>query len=173
MDWFYADTNHQQQGPVTEARLIELIQSGEVPQSSLVWREGMGDWVPASQVLNLPVSNAMSPSQTPAEPGMVPETPPAVSNTLPESVGPPIPSGTVPTYLWQSIVCVVLCCWPLAVPAIIFACKVDPALKRGDLAAAQEASRNAKGWCIASFIAGLLVFIFIVVVGILDESGAF
>lgn len=43
MDWYYAE-NEQQQGPVDDARMIELIREGRVTRSTLVWRTGMPDW---------------------------------------------------------------------------------------------------------------------------------
>jgi uncharacterized RDD family membrane protein YckC len=51
-EWFYA-LNGAQQGPVSKATLMQLLSSGQVPVDSLVWREGMGDWVAASTVPEL------------------------------------------------------------------------------------------------------------------------
>ena len=45
MNWFYADGG-KQQGPIDEAQLVALIQSGKITQETLVWREGMADWLP-------------------------------------------------------------------------------------------------------------------------------
>lgn len=47
MDWFYA-LNEEQQGPVTDSQLDELIRAGTVAPNTLVWREGMADWKPIS-----------------------------------------------------------------------------------------------------------------------------
>ncbi len=45
MNWFYADGG-KQQGPIDEAQLVALIQSGKITQETLVWREGMAEWLP-------------------------------------------------------------------------------------------------------------------------------
>lgn len=34
-------------GPVSASELRQLVVSGEIPAESLVWRDGMGDWLPA------------------------------------------------------------------------------------------------------------------------------
>ncbi len=49
MKWFYVE-NGQQAGPVEEAQLGELIQSGKLRADTLVWHEGMAAWQPFSAV---------------------------------------------------------------------------------------------------------------------------
>lgn len=51
-EWYYA-LNGAQQGPVSREVLLQLLGSRQLPATSLVWREGMADWVAASQVLEL------------------------------------------------------------------------------------------------------------------------
>jgi uncharacterized RDD family membrane protein YckC len=48
MNWHYA-VGGQQQGPVDDAQLDALIRSGQVNQDTLVWREGMANWLPLRQ----------------------------------------------------------------------------------------------------------------------------
>jgi uncharacterized RDD family membrane protein YckC len=43
MDWHYAEGG-QQLGPVSEERLLELVQTGSVTPDTLVWRPGMAEW---------------------------------------------------------------------------------------------------------------------------------
>ena len=50
--WYYAD-GARKVGPVAEAALRERLSSGEVPAAALVWRKGMADWAPASEVAAL------------------------------------------------------------------------------------------------------------------------
>ena len=45
MEWFYVKAG-EQQGPVDEAALAELRSSGAIADNTLVWKEGMGDWIP-------------------------------------------------------------------------------------------------------------------------------
>jgi len=49
MKWYYVE-NGQQAGPVEEAQLGELIQSGKLRGETLVWYEGMAAWQPLSAV---------------------------------------------------------------------------------------------------------------------------
>jgi hypothetical protein len=58
-------------------------------------------------------------------------------------------SATVPNYLVPAIISI-FCCWPLAIPAIIFATQVNGKIAAGDTAGAQDASKKAKMF---SFIA--------------------
>lgn|ERR671914_565243 len=84
---------------------------------------------------------------------------------------PPPPAGgsaTVPNYLVPAIISI-FCCWPLAIPAIIFATQVNGKVAAGDIAGAQEASKKAKMF---SFIAiglgllGILIYIIMLVLGV-------
>ncbi len=50
--WFY-EVAGTPRGPVPRSRLVDLLRSGEVSPESLVWSEGMADWLPASQVAGL------------------------------------------------------------------------------------------------------------------------
>jgi hypothetical protein len=66
----------------------------------------------------------------------------------------PAPSN----YLVQSILVTLCCCLPFGIPAIVFASRVDGAVRSGDMAAAQLASASAKKWCWIGFISGLVVW---------------
>ncbi|QQS09927.1 MAG: RDD family protein [Phycisphaerales bacterium] len=50
--WYYA-LGSSRFGPVPMGRLVELIRVGQVRPETLVWREGMGDWVAARSVAEL------------------------------------------------------------------------------------------------------------------------
>jgi uncharacterized RDD family membrane protein YckC len=68
MAWYYSDGG-QQAGPVEDAQLEQLLQSGRIQPETLVWREGMASWKPYSQVR----SGAGDASEPPV---MVAEAPP-------------------------------------------------------------------------------------------------
>ena len=69
-------------------------------------------------------------------------------------------SATVPNYLVPAIISI-FCCWPLAIPAIIFATQVNGKVAAGDIAGAQDASKKAK---MVSFIAiGLGILCYVIV----------
>jgi hypothetical protein len=77
-------------------------------------------------------------------------------------------SATVPNYLVPAIISI-FCCWPLAIPAIIFAVQVNNKVQAGDVAGAQDASKKAKMF---SFIAiglgvlGILCYVIMMVLGV-------
>jgi uncharacterized RDD family membrane protein YckC len=45
MNWYYVE-NGQQAGPVDDAQLMELRRSGRIQADTLVWREGLANWIP-------------------------------------------------------------------------------------------------------------------------------
>jgi len=61
-----------------------------------------------------------------------------------------------PTYLWQSIVVLLLCCWPFGIPAVVFAAQVSSKYNRGDYNGALAASGKAKMWAIIALVCGLI-----------------
>ena len=84
---------------------------------------------------------------------------------------PPPPAGgsaTVPNYLVPAILSI-FCCWPLAIPAIIFATQVNGKVAAGDIAGAQDSSKKAKMF---SFIAiglgllGILCYVIMLILGV-------
>jgi interferon-induced transmembrane protein len=77
-------------------------------------------------------------------------------------------SATVPNYMVPAIISI-FCCWPLAIPAIIFAVQVNNKVQAGDIAGAQDASKKAKMF---SFIAiglgvlGIVCYVIMMVLGV-------
>lgn len=59
MSWYYAD-NNERRGPVEDAAFQELVRAGTVKPDTLVWREGMTNWIPYSQA----VPSAGAPAST-------------------------------------------------------------------------------------------------------------
>jgi len=81
---------------------------------------------------------------------------------------PPPPAGgsaTVPNYLVPAFISI-FCCWPLAIPAIIFAVQVNNKVTAGDIAGAQDASKKAKMFSFIAIglgLAGTLIYIIMIV----------
>ncbi len=74
---------------------------------------------------------------------------------------PPPPAGgtaTVPNYLVPAIISI-FCCWPLAIPAIIFATQVNGKVAAGDVAGAQDSSKKAKMFSFIAIGIGLAGYI--------------
>jgi hypothetical protein len=88
---------------------------------------------------------------------------------------PPPPAGgsaTVPNYLVPAIISI-FCCWPLAIPAIIFATQVNGKVQAGDIAGAQEASKKAKMFSFLAIGLGLLgIICYVIFVLVLGVGGA-
>lgn len=80
-------------------------------------------------------------------------------NWTPPSAGG---SATIPNYMVPAIISI-FCCWPLAIPAIIFAAKVNGLVAAGDTAGAQDASKKAKMF---SFIAIGLGLVWWIIIGL-------
>lgn len=84
---------------------------------------------------------------------------------------PPPPAGgsaTVPNYLVPAIISI-FCCWPLAIPAIIFATQVNGKVAAGDIAGAQEAAKKAKMFAFIAIglgLLGILIYIIMLVLGV-------
>ncbi|MDP0491649.1 MAG: GYF domain-containing protein [Verrucomicrobiota bacterium JB023] len=59
--WFYSE-NGEQKGPVSLEVLKAKLQTGELAPGTLVWRDGMTDWLPASQVQELGAGGQLGPA---------------------------------------------------------------------------------------------------------------
>jgi hypothetical protein len=93
---------------------------------------------------------------------------------------PPAAGGTatVPNYLVPAIISI-FCCWPLAIPAIIFATQVNGKVAAGDIAGAEDASKKAKmfsyialGIGILEIIFGIIYVVFVVGIAALSAGGS-
>jgi hypothetical protein len=71
-------------------------------------------------------------------------------------------SATVPNNMVLAIISI-FCCWPLAIPAIIFASQVNQKLAAGDVAGAQDASKKAKTFSYIAFGLGALWIVFVII----------
>ena len=49
-EWMYLNAG-EQGGPESEETIVAWIQSGQLAADSMVWQEGMEDWVPANTVI--------------------------------------------------------------------------------------------------------------------------
>jgi len=83
---------------------------------------------------------------------------------------PPPASGggaaTVPNYLVPAIISI-FCCWPLAIPAIIFAAQVNSKLAAGNTAGAVDSSKKAKMFSFIAIGLGVLLILIYVIMMIL------
>ena len=151
--WYYSK-NGMQLGPISTEELSGKARGGEVLSSDLIWKEGMPDWKPLAQVPEFQATGGFS------------NPPPVGMGSVPIQRPPIYPAGyavgSVPNYLWQSIVVTVLCCLPFGVVSIVHAAKVDSLLAQGDIVGASAASQSAKKWAIAGVASwGALIALYI------------
>jgi len=80
MDWYYVDAG-KQSGPVTEGEIDQLAATGRIQVQTLVWHEGMDNWLPLGQV----------------KPGSATAPPPPLSTAAAASGGPTVASTPAST----------------------------------------------------------------------------
>lgn len=133
--WYYA-RGGQQVGPVSEAQLRALINQGALQPTDLVWRDGMAQWQPVSQVADL-------------------AGPAPVSYYNPQA-GMRSGGTPPPTYLVQAILVTLCCCLPFGIVSIVQAAQVSSLYQAGDYNGAMVKSESAKKWSLVGFICGLI-----------------
>lgn len=144
MAQWYSGRDGQQYGPFEEAQMKSMVADGRVLSSDLVWREGMPQWVPASNVPELFPSGA--------NPGTQQQT--FRAQTLGYGGGTYSSAesfrGQAQTAMILSLVgilCVGIICGPLA---IVFACQAFNGMKR-------SGNEDGKGMATAGLIIGIIV----------------
>lgn len=164
--WYFAQ-NNQQHGPVSEEELKFKIRSGILVGSSLVWKEGMSDWKPASAVTEFsmlvgsPISSSErlgSSNETPpfSDPYSPPQNSPVPSFSPPTQTGPPINGGGILAF---GIMVTMLCCMPFGIAGIVYAAQINSKQSVGDYLGAQESARIAMMWNWIGFGIGLVMYV--------------
>ena len=161
--WYFAK-NNKQQGPVTGSDLKKMVLSGEVAGTDLVWRDGMKDWVPASEVSNFEasVSGQAAVPQFPATGQLSQAYPPGVHGQV---VGPPRTNSSAIVSLVCGITGMTGCICGLTVIASIVAVIMGHVARREirESAGAQLGDGMALAGLIMGYleiviIAGMMVF---------------
>ena len=70
----------------------------------------------------------------------------------------------IPNYLVWAIICIFLC-WPTAIPAIVYASRVDGQVASGDIDGARTSSEKAKSWAVLSTAIAAFLFILAIILG--------
>jgi uncharacterized RDD family membrane protein YckC len=55
MQWYYA-INGQRQGPITQADFEQLVRDGQIKPDTLIWRQGMANWMAYAAVMGVPAT---------------------------------------------------------------------------------------------------------------------
>lgn len=155
MSQYYYTDGKERFGPFTLEQLREKNITGE----TLVWKEGMADWLPAKSVSDLNslfyASDTFQPTSSVPFTTSVPEAPPK-------------------NWLVESILVTILCCLPLGIVGIVNATKVESLWNTGQREAALKASQEAGKWVKIGFIAGLVViglYILLMIFGVVASVG--
>ncbi|MDL2231685.1 GYF domain-containing protein [Porphyromonadaceae bacterium OttesenSCG-928-L07] len=87
---YHASINGQQSGPYTLDQLKQMVVNGQFTSTTLVWKNGMGNWEPASNVQEMAALFGSVPPPMPSAP--TPPPPPTAQTP------PPPPAGAMAEY---------------------------------------------------------------------------
>lgn len=142
---YYYVRNNEKFGPFE----LEELKAQNITPETLMWHEGMADWVPAKELTQLSELIAQANTEN------CPPPPPSINyNTQKQEENSYPPKN----YLIESILLTVLCCMPLGVVSIIHAAKVDSLYNAKRYKEAEQASKDAKKWVKYGFISGIVFF---------------
>jgi Interferon-induced transmembrane protein/GYF domain 2 len=150
MAQYYYTDGKERFGPFT----LEDLKDKNIAPTTLVWKEGLPDWVSARDLSDLESlfneGSTFPPPLVPVYSSPVVETPPK-------------------NWLIESILVTILCCLPLGIVGIIHATKVDTLWSAGQRDEAYKASREAAKWvkigAISGFIA-IVLYIILMIFGV-------
>ncbi|MBO7568941.1 MAG: CD225/dispanin family protein [Bacteroidaceae bacterium] len=156
--YYYLTPQNEQKGPVEANQLVAC----GVNANTLVWAQGMSQWVSAGQVQelqNLFAPAAAQQAPPPPSPVAAPQsTPQSVVYVQTNSAGTSQPAMPKPgTNMALAVLTTVLCCLPLGIVAIVYASKVDGLYFAGDYASALSASKNARTWAIIGIVSSIII----------------
>jgi len=140
MSQYYYTDGRERFGPYT----LEELNGRGLTRETLVWKDGLQDWIPAAQL----------PELIPMLPMSLEASPPQSFPTMTRSSSPP------KNWLVESILVTLLCCLPFGIVSIIYATKVDTLWSSGQFEAAEQASRDAGKWVKIGFFIGLVSIAF-------------
>lgn len=149
--FYFINAQGAQIGPIEKENMLKE----GITRTTLVWKEGAPNWIPAAQEPEL-ADYFASPVIPPVPPRVTP--PPARDITY----QPAKPSS----YMWLAILSTLLCCLPLGIVSIVYASKVDSNWATGDYDEALANSEKAKNWGIASAAAGFILCLILFIIGL-------
>lgn len=156
MSQFYYTDGKERFGPFT----IDQLSDKNITESTLVWKEGLPDWVPAR---NLSELQSLFPQESSFPPPL------NIAYNTPVVEAPP------KNWLIESILVTLFCCLPLGIVGIVHATKVDTLWSTGQREAAWKASKEAGKWTKLGAIIGVVVIVLYVIMllfGVLAGIGA-
>jgi hypothetical protein len=145
---FYYTDGKSQYGPFS---ISELSSMNMVTRDTMVWHDQLENWKPAKEVPEL------------AE--LFKYIPPPLEKEKPKEM-----TIMPKTWLVESILVTIFCCWPFGIAGIVNASKVETRWRVGDKVGAKRASEEAKRWTLIGFwltmgIVILYILFFAVIIG--------
>ncbi|MEM9080669.1 MAG: GYF domain-containing protein [Verrucomicrobiota bacterium] len=178
--WFYSK-DQQQQGPVEADEIRQRLKAGELSNATLVWKEGMANWTPLGDVLELrePVPVTPSPegevtpsAASPLEAASRPYTAPAAP-VQPVQLTAPVEQNTMALVSMILGILALLCFGILTgLPAVICG-----HLARGQIRRA-SVPQTGGGMALTGLILGYISIVFsviaivFVVIGAMSEASS-
>ncbi len=157
MEQYYYTDGKERYGPFT----LDQMTGRNIGLETLVWKEGMPDWVAAKNVSDL--ESLFQAADTSMPPVSIP-----FSQQYPAEAPPK-------NWLIESILITIFCCLPLGIVGIINATKVETLWNSGQRDAALKASQEAAKWVKIGFIIGIVViglYLIMVFFGIMAGIGS-
>ncbi|MGO1244153.1 MAG: CD225/dispanin family protein [Sphingobacterium sp.] len=139
---------------------IDELKTKGITGDTYVWMEGMANWALAKTIPEL--AAALGQSDQPyytANAGVPPQFSP-IQQQQNTTFGRPAGGNPPKNYLVETILTTIFCCWPLGIPSIIYAARVEKKFYRGDIAGSEIDSANAKKWMTINIIACVVVWLF-------------
>lgn len=168
---YFVVLNGQQVGPIEETGLAGL---GITPQT-LVWREGMTNWVPASSVSELShLFNNQSSAVPPTPPTAAPAAPNFASSQSyyqpqqqPAANNLPAFSSKVGAAVGAFIISFLVGGLISMIPAIVGWVKASNAnsyFQAGDYSRAYSTNSSAGNWITAAYVCSAVIFVLLVII---------
>ena len=170
--YFYIDSEGKQKGTFSP----EELKSENIRRDTLVWTQGMNEWMRASEVTELNSLFAETagyyPSQTSSTEPIVPPVYQKSYNQHPSQPTEPMPKSWLIESILATVLPFLLCSSIfslLGIIGIVNASKVESLFLRGDYAGSEEASKQARRWTkIAMWIAvGWIVLWILAIIAII------
>ena len=124
-DWFYGKDNTQH-GPVSEQEIQSLMTSGKIDTNTIIWREGMGDWIPLKDVPEFQTLSNSAPNSTTTTQGstdnQAPYTSPQTYAGQPQQMmaAPPTDGLSIASLVCGILAIVICYLWAaFGIPAVI------------------------------------------------------
>jgi len=164
--WYYADRHRQRQGPVDADALRDLFRRGALTPDTLVWREGLAQWVALASVADelqpgappeLPAAAAPAWRDEPASPYAAPASTLSVNDGAVAASGEIVYAG-----FWRRAAAWLLDLIITGVLGAILGGVLGLALGVFAVASGQDAERVIEGWSrvieLASFVLSVLYY---------------